>query len=130
MSGTVPLWFLSEAQMEIMLVVWDLGEATVADVWKVLSERRGVSRTTVLTMLKRLEKKGWLNRHKEGRAFRYQATLPRDPTLGTMVRRLVEAAFGGSVEALVTAFLHAQAVSKKEARSMEKMFARTKSKAS
>ncbi len=53
-----PLSALSEAQMEIMNVVWDRGEATVADVWKVLAARRAVARSTVLTMLTRLEEKG------------------------------------------------------------------------
>ena len=73
---------LSEAQMEIMNVVWDRGEATVADVWKVLSARRKLARSTVLTMLTRLEEKGWLSRDEEGHAFRYRAAVPREATLG------------------------------------------------
>src|SRR5271165_1198653 len=102
---------LSEAQMEIMNVVWDRGEATVADVWRVLSTRRKIARSTVVTMLTRLEQKGWLSCDQEGHAFRYRAALPREATLGTMIRRLVDTAFGGSAEGLVMALLHGRGVS-------------------
>ena len=64
---------LSPGQLEIMDVVWRHGEATVAEVWKALSARRQVARNTVLTMLARLEEKGWLA---QGR--RARPRLPRD----------------------------------------------------
>ncbi len=130
MPGPEPLPPLSEAQMEIMNVVWDRGEATVADVWKVLSARRRVARSTVLTMLTRLEQKGWLNCDEEGHAFRYRAALPREATLGTMVRRLIDTAFGGSAEGLVMALLHGRGVSKEEARKIKKMIDRAEGRSS
>lgn len=120
MAGAV-LPPLSEAQMEIMNVVWDRGEVTVADVWKVLSSRRRVARSTVLTMLTRLEEKGWLSCDQEGHAFRYRAAVPREATLGTMIRRLVDTAFGGSAEGLVMALLHGRGVSKEEASKIKKL---------
>ena len=110
-----PLPPLSEAQMEIMNVVWDRGEVTVADAWKALAARRKVARNTVLTMITRLEEKGWLCRDDAGHAFRYRAAAPREATLGTMIRRLVDTAFGGSAEGLVMALLHDRGVSKEEA---------------
>ena len=100
MPGHESLPQLSKAQMEIMNVVWERGEVTVADVWKVLSARRNVARSTVLTMITRLEEKGWLCCDQEGHAFRYKAAVPREATLGTVVRRLVDTAFGGSAERL------------------------------
>ena len=121
---------LSEAQVEIMNVVWDRGEATVADVWKVLSARRTVSRTTILTMLTRLEEKGWLSRHEEGHAFRYRAALPREATLGTMVRRLVDTAFAGSAEGLVMALLAGRGISSEEALRIKKMIKHARKNAS
>src|SRR2546423_525410 len=45
---------LSEAQLEIMQLVWERGEVTVTDVWSVLAQRRGVARNTVLTLMDRL----------------------------------------------------------------------------
>ncbi|WP_406697875.1 BlaI/MecI/CopY family transcriptional regulator [Singulisphaera sp. Ch08] len=123
-----PLPPLSEAQMEIMNVVWDQGEVTVADVWKALAARRKLARNTVLTMLTRLEEKGWLCRDEEGHAFRYRAAVPREATLGTMIRRLVDTAFGGSAEGLIMALLHGRGVSKEEARRIRTMITREEGK--
>ncbi|MHC5540329.1 BlaI/MecI/CopY family transcriptional regulator, partial [Singulisphaera rosea] len=60
MSGVEPLPPLSEAQLELMNIVWDHGEVTVAEAWKALTARRKVARNTVLTTLTRLEERGWL----------------------------------------------------------------------
>ena len=124
MPDPAPLPPLSEAQMEIMNVVWDRGEATVADVWRVLAARRKVARSTVLTVITRLEEKGWLTCDAEGHAFRYRAAVPREATLGTMVRRLIDTAFRGSAEGLVMALLHGRGVSKDEAREIKEMIDR------
>jgi predicted transcriptional regulator len=106
---------LSEAQLEIMNVVWDRGEVTVADVWKALSVDRKVARNTVLTMLTRLEEKGWLERDSVEHAHRYRAAVRREATLGTILSRLVQTAFGGSAEGLLVALLQNRSVSKEEA---------------
>ncbi len=130
MSERTPLPPLSEAQMEIMNVVWDRGEATVADVWKALCSRRKVARSTVVTMLVRLQEKGWLSCDDDGHAFRYRAAVPRETTLGEVVRRLVDTTFGGSAEGLVMALLHDRGVSKEEARRIKKMIDRAEDKTS
>ena len=119
---------LSKAQMEIMDVVWERGEATVAEVWKVLSARRNLARSTVLTMITRLEEKGWLCCDQEGHAFRYKAAVPREATLGTVVRRLVDTAFGGSAERLFQALVHGRGISREEARKIREMIDRAEGK--
>ena len=50
--------------------------------------------------------------------------MPREATLGTMVRRLIDTAFGGSAEGLVMALLHGRGVSKEEAREIKKLIDR------
>src|SRR5262245_61937010 len=112
---------LSEAQLEIMHVVWDGGEGTVTDVWNVLARRRPVARNTVLTLMDRLEKKGWLTRRADGQTHYYAAAAPRDATLGQVVRRLVDAAFAGSAEGLVLALLEGRGVSAAEARRIRQL---------
>jgi predicted transcriptional regulator len=107
---------LSEAQLEIMKVVWEGGEVTVTDVWSVLGARRQVARNTVLTLMDRLEKKGWLKRRAEGQTHYYSAAAARADTLGGVVHRLVDSAFAGSAEALVLALLEGRGVSDDEAR--------------
>jgi BlaI family transcriptional regulator, penicillinase repressor len=105
---------LSPGQLEIMDVVWRHGDATVAEVWKALSARRQVARNTVLTMLARLEEKGWLARRADTHAHVYRATVPRETALGTMLDQLVETAFGGSTEGLVMTLLQGRKISKEE----------------
>jgi BlaI family transcriptional regulator, penicillinase repressor len=121
MSGSEPLPPLSSAQLEIMNVVWERGDATVADVWKALSAHRKVARNTILTMLTRLEEKGWLRRDAQGHAHRYRAAVPREATLGTMIKDLVETAFGGSAEGLMMALLQGRGVSREEAARIRRM---------
>jgi predicted transcriptional regulator len=112
---------LSEAQLEIMHVVWEGGEVTVTDVWNVLARRRPVARNTVLTLMDRLEKKGWLTRRADGQTHRYTAAAPRAATLGRVVHRLVDAAFAGSADALVLALLEGRGVTDEEARRIRQL---------
>jgi predicted transcriptional regulator len=112
---------LSESQLAIMHVIWDGGEVTVTDVWNALSKRRAVARNTVLTLVDRLEKKGWLKRRADGQTHYYTAAAPRADTLGQVVHRLVDAAFAGSAEALVLALLDGRGVSDEEARRIRRL---------
>jgi predicted transcriptional regulator len=98
-----------------MNVLWERGEATVAEVWKTLSARRKVARNTVQTMIARLEEKGWLEHREEGSAFTYRPTRPRQATLRQLVRRVVNSAFGGSAEGLVLALVEDEGLTPGEA---------------
>lgn len=112
---------LSDAQLEIMDVVWELGEATVAQVREVLAERRAVARNTVQTQLTRLESKGWLTHDERDGAFVYRATRPRRPTLAGIVDRMIDRAFGGAADELVLALLHGRGVTPEEAERIRRM---------
>ena len=111
---------LSEAQLEIMNVVWDRGETTVAEVWSVLAASRSVARNTVQTLMTRLEEKGWL-RHRPsdvgrgGQTFHYRAVHARQATLGRLVQRLVDTAFAGSRSGLMLALLEGRDITPEEA---------------
>ena len=114
---------LSEAQMEIMSVVWESAQgASVSDVWKALAAKRAVARNTVQTMLVRLEEKGWLtHRDGPGGGFIYLAKRPRHSAVRKMVSKLVETAFAGSADDLVMALIQGRGVSKDEARRIREM---------
>ncbi len=105
---------LSEAQLEILNIVWDQGKATVGQIRKELAKRRSVSRNTVSTMVTRLEEKGWLRHRVVGGTFLYWATHPREKVLPRLVRRLVDAAFQGSAEGLVLTLLEGGRLSAEE----------------
>lgn len=112
---------LSEAQLEIMNIVWDDGKATVGGIWKVLAQRRPVSRNTVSTLATRLEEKGWLRHRVVGGTFIYSATHARDRVLPGLVHRLVDAAFQGSAEGLVLSLLEGGRLSADEVERIKAM---------
>jgi len=107
---------LSDSQLEIMQVVWEGHEVTVSQVWKALSERRQVARNTVLTLMERLAKKGWLNRRADGHLHHYSPAVSRERTLGDLVRGLLDRAFAGSAEDLMLALVDARGLTEEEAR--------------
>ena len=115
---------LSEAQLEIVNVVWDRGEATVGEVWRALAKHRPVSRNTVSTMVTRLEEKGWLRHRVVGGTYRYSATHSREKVLPRLVHRLVNAAFQGSAEGLVLALLQGGRLSADEVERIKAMLER------
>jgi predicted transcriptional regulator len=96
---------LSEAQQEIMEIIWDREEVSVSEVRDVLQERRDVARNTVQTMIVRIEQKGWIDHRSIGRTFVYKAIQPRTTTLRQRLQDLMSTAGRGSAEALVTAML-------------------------
>jgi predicted transcriptional regulator len=96
---------LTPTQLEIMQLVWDRGELSVAQVWKLLAGRRSVARNTVQTMLTRLADKGWLLVRAEGKAFYFRASRPRKSTVRGIMSQLIDTVFDGSAGRLVMTLL-------------------------
>jgi predicted transcriptional regulator len=111
-------------QLEIMNLFWEQGELGVAQVWRLLSDRRRVARNTAQTMLTRLVDKGWLKVRVEANAFYFRAARPRGSTLRGMVGRLVDTAFGGSATGLVMALLEDRRISAEEGRRIRELIDR------
>ena len=112
---------LSAAQLQIMNVVWDRGEAGVAEIWEELCKRRPVARNTVQTMLSRLQSKGWLRYRREGNTFVYSAAHPRRRVVGGLVSRLVDTAFAGSASSMVLSLIEDGRLSDDEARRIREL---------
>ncbi|WP_299466892.1 BlaI/MecI/CopY family transcriptional regulator [uncultured Gimesia sp.] len=112
---------LTDAQREIMELVWERGEVTVSEVRDALAERRELARNTVQTMIVRLEEKGWLKHREEGRTFVYSAKRPRTVSLGAKVSQMVDRLFAGSPEEMVTALLEYRGLSPDEAERIRTM---------
>jgi BlaI family penicillinase repressor len=92
---------LTELELEIMKIVWQLKSATVRDVYESLLERRRIAYTTVMTMMKILEQKQYLKRRLEERAYVYQATRSSHQVIKGMVREFVNRVFDGSARPLL-----------------------------
>jgi predicted transcriptional regulator len=105
---------LTEVELEIMHVVWGLGDATVKQVHDVLSARRPVAYTTVMTMLGLLARKGHLKREESGKAFVYRPAHPKGRVVSKMLDDFVSRVFHGSARPLVLALQKDKKISKRE----------------
>lgn len=105
---------LTDAELEIMHVVWELGSATVRQVHEVLSARRPVAYTTVMTMLGLLAKKGHLKREESGKAFVYRPAYPKGRVVSRMLDDFVSRVFQGSARPLVLALLKEKKLSRRD----------------
>jgi predicted transcriptional regulator len=105
---------LTEVELEIMHVVWELGDATVKQVHDVLSARRPVAYTTVMTMLGLLAKKGHLKREESGKAFVYRPAHPKGRVVSRMLDDFVARVFQGSAQPLVLALLKEKKISRRD----------------
>jgi predicted transcriptional regulator len=116
---------LTDAELRLMDVIWEKGEATVTEVAAALPRDLGLAYNTVLTTLRILEEKGFL-RHtkaKEGRAFVYCAVVDRDQASRTAVRHLVSRFFRNSPELLVLNLLENEELSRQELRRIRALLA-------
>ncbi len=96
---------LSDLQLATMRALWDNGEATVAHVHEVLHEERGLAVTTVATILSRLEKRGLVSHHRQGRQFVYRASVSDREVRRSMLSELTDRVFQGDVTELVSHLL-------------------------
>ena len=80
--------------------LWALGEASVKDVRQAVLPRRNLAYTTVMTLLDRLARKGFLSRRKVGRAFLYAPRVARDTLRRIALGEFVDSYFDGSTDRL------------------------------
>lgn len=85
---------LTPRELDVMGALWDAGEATVAEVKSRLSDE--LAYTTVLTVLRGLELKGYVSHRKDGRAFVYEPSVEAEEAAQTLVERMVDRVFQGS----------------------------------
>lgn len=97
-----------------MKVVWKLETATVRQVYEQLRKQRDVAYTTVLTMMKILEHKGYVKKTRVDRAFVYRPTRPRQQVLGGMVREFIDRVFDGASRPMLLHLVKETTLSEKE----------------
>ena len=113
---------LTDLQLAVMKALWLIGEGTVADVLSVLaSEGRELAPTTVATLLQRLKKQGWVKHKKSGRQFLYRANVERADAAQSMLKRLLDAFFGGNVSALTAQLLKSEDLSPSELKQLHQL---------
>jgi predicted transcriptional regulator len=112
---------LTEVELELMNVVWAIGECTVKDVQKSLSEERDLAYTSVATIMKILEQKGILSSRKDDRAHTYLPLISRKEYEALSLRHLANNLFHGDPSSMVMRLLTDSKLSTEELRTIRKM---------
>ena len=112
---------LTPQELAIMKVIWRLEKATVRDVYEAVREKRPVAYTTVMTMMKILEEKGYLRKTTVDRAHLYRPAKPRHLVVGAMVRDFVDRVFDGASDNLLVHLAKDSRLSDKQRRTIEKL---------
>ena len=105
---------LTEAELPIMDVLWSRQSATVGDVAEALAKEKPVAYNTVLTLMRILERKGYIRHTKDGRAFVYQPLVDRGEASRTAVRHLLSRFFNDSPELLMLNLLKQEQIDDRE----------------
>jgi BlaI family penicillinase repressor len=111
----------TEAELEILTVLWSRGPSTVRDVHEAIARRKPTQYTTVLKMLQIMVEKRLVERDEEARAHIYRASRPREWTQRQIAGDLLERAFGGSAKSLLIGALSARKTSKAELAEIRKL---------
>ena len=105
---------LTDAELRLMEVIWDKGEATVGDVVDGLPKSVPLAYSTVLTTLRILENKGYIRHSKSGRAFVYRPVVGRDQARAKALTHLLRRFFDNSPEALMLNLIEAKKIDPRE----------------
>jgi predicted transcriptional regulator len=105
---------LTEAELPIMEVLWRKSSGTVGDVADALAKDKPVAYNTVLTLMRILERKGYVRHTKDGRAFVYHPVVGRGEASRTAVRHLLSRFFNDSPELLVLNLLREERIDERE----------------
>ena len=113
----------TDAELEILHALWDLGPATVREVHERLARHRTTGYTTVLKLMQIMTDKGLLEREGEQRANAhvYRPAVARESTQRQLLRDLLDRAFGGSARALILQALSAKKSTPQELAEIRKM---------
>ncbi len=111
---------LGELQKAVMETVWSLGEASVNQV-KTRLARRKLAYTTILSVMQKLDKAGWLTHREEGRAYIYRPALTRDEAGRSSLRQFIKRVCGGDPIAMFQHLLDDQELSAEDLAELRKM---------
>lgn len=114
---------LTDSQLEIMEVLWAApkGGLKTTEVWTILSKRRAVARTTILTLLRRLEQRGWIARVRGMNVVRYRAVITSEQAASNLAVNVLDEYFDGSASRLVSSLLGSGRIKKAELKRLRRL---------
>jgi predicted transcriptional regulator len=115
---------LGRLELQIMNVVWDKGNATVHDVKDTISRGRKPAYSTILTMMRKLEAKGYLSHDVDDRTYVYQPTISRQTVRQGIIGDLLDRLFEGSPLLLLNSLVEQNRISEEELREIRKLISK------
>jgi BlaI family transcriptional regulator, penicillinase repressor len=112
---------LTEAELRVMSAVWGLEEASVNDVLSVMPLRARPAYNTVLTIMRILERKGYLEHVKEGRAYVYRPLVNQKGARRKAVRHMIRSFFEDSPRLLMLSLMEDEKITPEELEQLKKM---------
>ena len=112
---------LGKLQKAVMEAIWELGEATVHQVRDRLSRKKKLAYTTVLTVMQKLEKAGWLRHRTEGKSYVYLPSRNREQAHAKSIRRFMKRMFDGDSVLMFQHLMMDDNISDKELREIRKL---------
>ena len=116
---------LTEVELELMDVLWTKGSATVGEIVEALPEER-LAYSSVLTMMRILEQKGYVTLEKESRAFIYRPLVDRQQAQKNVLGYLLKRFFNNSPELLVVNLLEHEEVGSDEIKRLKRLIEKSK----
>lgn len=104
-----------------MKLVWQRESASVRDVYEALLQHRRIAYTTVMTMMKILETKGYLKKRRQDRAFIYRPAHPKNQVISGMIREFIDRVFNGSAEPLLVHLVKTRQIREKDLQTIARM---------
>lgn len=111
----------TNAELEILTVLWSIGPATVREIYDVIRRRRPAQYSTILKFMQIMAEKGLVHRDEKQRAHVYEAARTREWTQRQLASDLMERAFSGSAKALLVGALSAKKATKEELAEIRKL---------
>ena len=112
---------LGRVELQIMKVVWEKGKATVHDVKDVLGRGRKPAYSTILTMMRKLETKGYLKHDVDDRTYVYRPTISQETVRHGILGDILDRLFEGSPSLLLDSLVEQNRISKKELVQIQKL---------
>jgi BlaI family penicillinase repressor len=112
---------LGRLEMQIMNIVWEKGKATVHEVKEALGKGRKPAYSTILTMMRKIEAKGYLEHDVDDRTYVYRPTISQDAARRSILGDILDRLFAGSPALLLNSLVEQNRVDEKELAQLKKL---------
>jgi predicted transcriptional regulator len=112
---------LGKLELQIMKVVWKMGRATVHDVKEALGKGRKPAYSTILTMMRKIEAKGYLAHDVDNRTYIYRPTISEKDVRQSMLGDILDRVFEGSPALLMNCLVDQKSISSSELKQIKQL---------